>query len=180
MRGFVKSFKETQRENPNTDLEVVPKRKRGRPTLLPEEIDQKVMMMIKKMRESGAVISYSIITAVATGIIRANDRALLKENGVTITLGIKWCESISKRLGYVKRKATTARPLIAPGLIKEIGLTFYEIVHAHAIPAEMIINIDQTPLPFVLISKYAVEKKAVPAFLYQVHLITAKLQAPLQ
>ena len=41
-----------------------------------------------------------------------------------------------------------------PGLIKEIGLTFYneihEIVHAHKIPPEMIINIDQPPLPFVL------------------------------
>ena len=32
--GFVKSFKETQKENPNTDLEVVPRRKRGNPTLL--------------------------------------------------------------------------------------------------------------------------------------------------
>ena len=39
VRGFVKSFKETQKENPNTDLKVVPKKKRGRPTLLPEEID---------------------------------------------------------------------------------------------------------------------------------------------
>ena len=84
MRVFVKSFKETQKENRNTDLEVVPKRKRGRPTLLPEEIDQKVMIMIKKMRESGAVINHSI-TAVATGIIIANDRTLLKENGGTIT-----------------------------------------------------------------------------------------------
>ena len=54
VRRFAKSFKETQKENPNTDLEVVPKRKRGRPTLLPEEIDQKVMIMIKKIRESGA------------------------------------------------------------------------------------------------------------------------------
>ena len=51
VRGFVKSFKETQKENPNTDLEVLPKRKRGCPTLRPEEVDQKVMIMIKKMRE---------------------------------------------------------------------------------------------------------------------------------
>ena len=163
VRGFVKSFKSTQKENPNTDLEVVPKRKRGRPTLLPEEIDQKVMIITKKVRQSGAVINYSIITAVATGIIITNDRTLLKENGGTITLEIKWCESISKRLGYVKTKATAAKPLIAPGLIKEIVLTFYndinKIVHAHAIPAEIIINIDQTSLPFVLISKYTLEKK---------------------
>ena len=121
--------------------------------------------MITKIRESGAIINYSIIMAVATGIIIANDRTLLKENDGTITLGIKWCETILKQLGYIKRKTTTAKPLTAPGLIKEIALTFYndinEIVHAHAIPAEMIINIDQFPLPFVLISKYTLEKKAI-------------------
>ena len=121
------------------------------------------MAMIKAMRESGAVINYSIMTAVATGLIMANDRTLLKEYGGTIQLGFKWCESISRRLKFVKRKATTAKPLIALGLIKEIGLTFYkeinEIVNAHQIPADMIINIDQTPLPFVLISKYTLEKK---------------------
>ena len=44
-----------------------------------------------------------------------------------------------------------------------MGLSFYkeinEIVHAHKIPPELIINIDQTPIPFVLISKYMLEKK---------------------
>ena len=94
------------------------------------------------------------------------------QSSVTIILA-RSCETISKRLGYVKRKATTAKLLIAPGLIKEIGLTFYndinEIVHVHAIPAEMIINTNQTPLPFVLISKYTLEKKVVPTFLYQLY-----------
>ena len=57
---------------------------------------------------------------------------------------------------------TTRLCFIAPGLISEIGLTFYKdinkIVQAHEIPAEMI-NIDQTPLPFVLISKYTMVEK---------------------
>ena len=162
-RGFVKSFKENQSENPNTQLETVPRKKRGRPTLLPEEIDHKVIIMIKKMRESGSVINYNIMRAIATGIIVTNDRTLLKENGGSTELGKKWCESISKRLGYVKRKAATAKPIIAPGLVKEIGLTFYndinEIIQAHEIPHEMVINIDQMPLLFVLISKYTLAKK---------------------
>ena len=69
--------------------------------------------------------------------------------------------SLSKnRLNFVKRKATTAKPLI--GLIKEVD-SFYkeinEIVRAHNIPPELIINIDQAPLPFVLVSKYTLEKK---------------------
>ena len=83
-----------------------------------------------------------------------------------------------------KEKATTAKPLVAPGIIKEIGLTFYneinEIVHAHEIPPEMIINIDQTPLPFVLISKYTLDKKVAPVFLYLGLQSTVKLLEPLQ
>ena len=34
-----------------------------------------------------------------------------------------------------------------------------EIIQAHEIPHKMVINIDQTPLPFVLISKYTLVKK---------------------
>ena len=115
------------------------------------------------MRELGSLINYNIIRAISTGIIVANERTLLKENGGSIELGKKCCDSISKRLGYVKRKATTAKPIIGPGLAKEIGLTFYsdinEIIQAHEIPHDMVTNIDQTSLSFVLISKYTLAKK---------------------
>ena len=53
-----------------------------------------------------------------------------------------------------------------PFLIKGIGLKFYnklnEIAKAQKILSEIIINIDQTPLPFVQISKYTMEKKGSP------------------
>ena len=66
-------------------------------------------------------------------------------------------------MDYVQRKATTAKPIIAPGLILEISLTFSndikKIVQAHEIPAEMIININQTLLPFLLISNYTLAEK---------------------
>ena len=52
---------------------------------------------------------------------------------------------------------------MVPGLVREVGFVFYkqvsEIVHAHNIPPQLIINIDQTPLPYVLISKYTMNKK---------------------
>ena len=90
VRTFIKSFKDAQFKNPNTDLEIVPKRKRGRLTLLTKETDHKVMVMVKKMQESGAVIDYSIIIAVPAGLIMTNDRTLLKDNGGTIKLRKKW------------------------------------------------------------------------------------------
>ena len=66
-------------------------------------------------------------------------------------------------MNWVNRKSTTSKPLIAPGLIQEVGFSFFkeifEVVQAQNIPPELIINIDQTPLPFVLISKYTMNKK---------------------
>jgi len=156
-------LKRHQAEKPGENVVALPLKKRGRPKLLPEELDVKVIQMVKSMRQSGAVINFNIILAIAKGIILANDRTLLKENGGTVELGYKWCESLSNRIGFVKRKATTSKPVLAPGLILEIGHTFYhdinEIIKAHHIPPQMIINIDQTPLPFVLISKYTLEKR---------------------
>ena len=115
------------------------------------------------MRELGAVINYNMMIAIAKGIVTAIDRTLLKENGGAIELGSKWCESIAKQIGFVKHKATTAKSIIAPGLISEIGHIFYgsinEIVKAHEIPPEMIINKDQKSLAFILINKYSLEEK---------------------
>ena len=74
---------------------ALPQKKKGRSKLLLDEIDEKVINMIKSMWELGAVINYNIVIAIAKGIVRANDRIMLKENGRTIELGNKWGESIT-------------------------------------------------------------------------------------
>ena len=65
---------------------------------------------------------------------------------------------------FVKHKATTAKPIIAPGLVFEIRHTLYhnisETVKVHEMLPEMVINIDQTSLPFILISKYTLEENS--------------------
>ena len=115
------------------------------------------------MRESGTVISYNILIAIAKGIVTVSDRALLKENEGSIELGNKCCESITKRIGFVKLKAAIAKPIIASGLKSEIGQIFYHSIHkivkANEILPDMIINIDQIFLPLILISKYTLEEK---------------------
>ena len=87
----------------------------------------------------------------------------MKENGGTVEFTVGWCQSIFKRLNFVRRKSTKAKPLIAPGLIKEIGFSFYKEIHELVkwlkIPKELVINIEQTPLPFTLVSSYIMEKK---------------------
>ena len=124
VHGFVKSLKWQQADNPNVVFIALPQKKKGRSKLLLDEIDEKVINMIKSMWELGAVINYNIVITIAKGIVRANDRIMLKENGRTIELGNKWDESITNWIGFAKRKATTAKSIIAPGLISEIRHTF--------------------------------------------------------
>ena len=67
-----------------------------------------------------------------------------QRNGGTIELAKTWCKWIPQRLSYVKRKITAEKTIIAPTLIEEISLTFYneinEIVQAHEIPDKKIIK----------------------------------------
>ena len=87
----------------------------------------------------------------------------MKENGDTVKFTVGWYQSIFKRLNFVRRKSTTVKSLIAPGLIKGIGFSFYKEIHELVkwfnIPKELVINIDQAPLPFVLVSSYSMEIK---------------------
>ena len=95
------------------------------------------------MRGAGAITKFHTLIGLPKGIVIANDRTLFKEQGGTIELTIGWCmdgwcQSIFKRLNFVRRKATTAQPEISPGLIKKMGLTFYkeinDLVRCFSIP----------------------------------------------
>ena len=159
VRGIIKSCKERKE---GSELNQLPRKQRGAKTLLPEDIDEKVIAMIKSMRAAGCVVNYNIAISIAKGIVLASDRSLLKENGGILEFHQTWCQSIFRRLGFSKRRATTAKQPVSPGFLKEIRFTFHrsikEVVSAYDVPDDLIINIDQTPLPFILISKYTMDK----------------------
>ena len=69
-------------------------------------------------------MSYDITVSIAKGLILANDRALLKENGGNIDLTTSRADSIHQRLGFVRRKVTTCKQPVSPGFLKEVGFPF--------------------------------------------------------
>ena len=109
-------------------------------------------------------MSYDITISIAKGLILVNDRTLSKENGGNIDLTTSWAHSIHQRLGFVHRKFTTCKQPVFPGFLKEVGFSFYhqidKIVSWCSIPSELIINMDQTPLLFFLVSNYILAPKA--------------------
>ena len=84
-------------------------------------------------------------------------------NTTSIDLHQTCAQSIHRRLGFLKRKATTSKQPVSPGFIHEVGFTFYSAIqrniNAYLIPPELVINIDQTPLQFYLTPTHTLTKK---------------------
>ena len=60
--------------------------------------------LIKALRMRGAPITSQVITSVARGIIEANDRSILIENGGYLTLNNQWCRNFLYRLEKYGRR----------------------------------------------------------------------------
>ena len=79
-RGFLKSFR--AKKSLMVKIKPLKQGKRGKRTMLPGQIDEKALEVIRIMRNAGMVINFHLVVGLATAIVLANVRTLLKENGV--------------------------------------------------------------------------------------------------
>ena len=121
MKHFVKEFptlgestaglcKKQYQADPKTvgseeEIKQVAKKRRGRPLTL-GNLDEKVQQYITALRKAGTPVNARVVLAATEGIVKATDRTLLFENG-GLKLSLNWAYSLLRRVGYVKRKATT-------------------------------------------------------------------------
>ena len=74
-----------------------------------------------------------------------------------------WSKSLFKRMGYVRRLATTGKVEILEKLKADIETVYLcdivQKINEHKIPSSMIISLDQTPLKFVPGCKKNIGKK---------------------
>ena len=156
--GLTKQTVSDFRKHASTNPEKLKKKKQGRPSLLPEEIMSKTINLVKALRLKGAPITSQVINSVAKGIIEANDRSILIENGGYLTLNTQWGRNVLYRIEkdekkMTRRKATTEKIPVSPGLLKEVKLNYQRNIkqlHSwHDIPDELIVNFDQTPLSYI-------------------------------
>ena len=104
-----RSLVETDSADSSDDIDVkeLNPSKRGRKTLLGEQLDSKFQLFIKPVRDSGRVGNSAIVRAAAKGIVLPHDISLLFENGGHIELAKSW--TFLKRMHLVKRKGTTSK-----------------------------------------------------------------------
>ena len=107
----------------------------------------------------GNVISRSVATSTAKVLISCNPGYV----GQIDLESSSWAQSLFRRMGFVRRRGTTAKLEIPDGAFKEAQLLFtHDIVSKvdkYNIPDSLIINIDQTLTKYVSVSQSTLAKK---------------------
>lgn len=162
-RAYLEEKKESRAVGDNSDIAMLPPKKRGRRVLLGEELDMKVQMYLKKVREGGGVISARIVVAAARGILLTCNRSMLAEYGGHVELNVDWAYSLLRRMKFVQRKVTTAKSKHAVAEFRELKEQFLAEVVAtvemEEIPPELILNWDQTGIKIVPSSTWTMERQ---------------------
>ena len=119
IRNFKKVYKEHlgyQRKqlHPKAVTEI-PSQPRGHPPLL-LEIDTKLLSFLKAVRRRGGVVNSHVVHAAAKALIRL---AVKQQQLSKIDLPRSWVQSIYRRMGLIRRMATTSRPPVPQGLYDE-------------------------------------------------------------
>ena len=146
-------------------LESLNPKKRGRPLLLGNYLDEIVQLYLRKLRDAGGSISARIVIAAARGIIMKSNRGMLVEFGGHVQLNKYWARSLLQRMNFVQRKATTARSKhtdVNLRALKQQFLTdFHSIISMEEIPPELVFNWDQTGIHIVPSSSWTMDKRGV-------------------
>ena len=120
-------------------------KKKRRRQLSHRKVDEKVQQYIGALRKAGTPINARVVLAATEGIVQATDLTLLFDNGGRIKLSLNWTYSLLKRMGYVKRKATTkARTALTQEEFAAVKKRYLQqikkAVRDGKIPPELVIN----------------------------------------
>lgn len=136
---------------------------RTRPVKLGAALDSKVIEYLHSLREAGGVVNTTLALAVARGVLRKNGPHLLPENGGNVVLGRPWAQSLFRREGFKRRRATTGKIPFRKNFIAEQRLRFTAEIAKHVgendVSRRLIINWDQTSLKFVPTGQWTMEKQ---------------------
>ena len=154
-------FELTRSKQKDTILEPrIPKEPTGRPLLLGNKIDALVQKYIIASCNRGNVISRSIAKSTAKALISRNPGYV----GQIDLESSSWVKTLFRRIGFVRRRGTTAKLEIP-----DIAFIEAQLLLTHDIVSKMnkynrfldslIINIDQTLAKYVPVSRSTLAKK---------------------
>ena len=126
----------------DSDILELPHKKKGRPLLLGGKLDDLVKSYVQYLRIKGTPVNKAVVLGIASGI-KNHDSGLLASNGGHIVLGKPWAKYFLSRMGYVKRRGSTAAK-VAVSNFEEVKQQFLldikVVVEIEEIPLELVIN----------------------------------------
>lgn len=153
VRNFKKSYVEkmnqqTRQLNPQPVTEI-PIQSRGRPPYM-LELDNKLIKFLLAVRNRGGIINIHVVRASAKALIATNPD---QQQLARFNMPRSWVYSLYRRMGLSRRMGTTSRPPVPRGLYEECKKQYLgdilDIKTKYNIPAELILNSDQTPSSYV-------------------------------
>ena len=144
------------------DVTILPKKRSGRPFLVPSEIDFRVRRHLTALRDAGGVVNRRITICTGVGVLRALKPSLLPENGGSLVLGRPGAESILRRMDFVKRKGTKAAKKLPENFL-QVKADFLErvaaVIEEYSIPPQLVFNLNETGLPIIPVSEWMLSCK---------------------
>ena len=164
VRRFKNSYQECLKLNrlclgsEETELiKELPSMKTGRPLATGEEVDQQVRHYLTDMRKRGCIVNTSVAIAVGEGILLSRGA---KSSSSVLTKD--WAKYLFKWMGLVKRKGNT-KAKVCVEKFDELKQLFHQDIKSAVVmdevPAELIINLDQTGLKYVPVSEWTMEQE---------------------
>ena len=142
-------------------LEVLPKQA-GRPTNLPDEIDNRIRITLTAMRDKDLVVNNFVMRCIGEAIARADCPSVLVQFGGIVQLEVSWARSLLKRMNMVKRKATKSCKADIPNKEKEIAAfqqKLRDMALEFATPPELIVNFDEMGVRMVPVGNWTFERR---------------------
>ena len=163
-KAYLESVKQKRQDDSDDDeVASLPLKKRGRPFLLGESMDQQLQLYLKKIRDQGGIVTASVVVGAARGILLSRNRLQLAEFGGHIQLSRQWAYHLLTRMKFVRRKATTSKNKHKPADFAKVKTAFLNdvasVVKMEEIPPELILNWDQTGIHLVPASSWTMDRE---------------------
>ena len=127
-----------------------------------DKLDWQVQAYLLDFSEGATVVNTAIAIGCAQGLIKHYDSNLLECNGGPIVLTKSWAKFLIQRMGFVKRWASSTGKVSAENfkfLKEQFLFDVKTITEMEDIPADLVLNWDQTGIHYVPLSSYAMEKE---------------------
>jgi hypothetical protein len=118
-----------------------------------EELEESLINLVKGMRGGRQPLNAPVLRAVLEGVVEVKAPQLLRSNGGSWGLSENWVkEWIRSKLGWSFRVATTAAQKLPKDWEHQLDMMAYRAafeVLTHGVPAELMVNMDQTAMHLV-------------------------------